>query len=330
MHCKCFKEYQQKADKSLIDDIFSEIGLKPEERVMLVRHIKNMLVEKLESKGVYTDDLNAEIEKGINYEQKKCGPMSSSDIDKDIDALMRRLSKGHEPFITNPNGKIDEDFMQGHAGDCWLLAAIKSISNNPKGLKILNDSISVNKFGDVTVYLKGVNKTYTIYKEELEGANELANGDGDIRALEIAVNRYFKETNRDSWDPYDRYDIEGNLSDVAYDILLGTGKSIKTQTGAWGAIYDFIFRNYNNSNIIEKAKRGDAIINVAVHDRECRSAKDENNNEIPIYEDHAYSVVDADDEYIYLVNPWDSSTRIKMTHDDFKYTFNSMRTVDLA
>ena len=81
----------------------------------------------------------------------------------------------------------------------------------------MNDSVKVNSDGSVTVTLKGVNKIYTISKEELESNIQLSSGDGDVRALEIAVNKYFEEER----GVRDRLDINGNWMTTAYTILVG-------------------------------------------------------------------------------------------------------------
>lgn len=297
----------------------------------MVRHILNTLLERLKSDGVYVDGVKEQLEKIIIQEQKKVGFMDADEIDLEVEELFYRIQRLCFDDGAAPNGKIDENFQQGSVGDCWLLAAIKSISNNPKGRKISDESIKVNSDGSVTVQLKGVNKTYTITKKELYGSKELSTGDLDVRALEIAVNRYLKEEYYSSWDSHAQYNIEGNREDVAYDILLGTGKT-KTNTGGWGIIYDYIFHCANNSSLIKKAKKGDAIINVATPLNITSSvcAQDTDGNEAAIVPHHAYSVIDADDDYVYLINPHDTSRILKMTHDDFKNTFTSWHTVDLT
>ena len=151
----------------------------------------------------------------------KIGFANADYLNTFVEQLKNRIKAGSRKntSITKPNGKIDEDFKQGNTGDCWLLASIKAISSRPKGLRILNDSIKVNNDGSVTVTLKGVNKTYTISKEELESNIQLSRGDGDIRALEIAVNKYFEEKRGLG----DQLDINGNRMFVAYYILTGQG-----------------------------------------------------------------------------------------------------------
>ena len=71
------------------------------------------------------------------------------------------------------NGQIDEAVFQGQEGDCWLISGILSLSYDDKGQELIKDAISKNPDGSYNVYFKGVDKSYTITKEELNSFNKL-------------------------------------------------------------------------------------------------------------------------------------------------------------
>jgi uncharacterized protein YvpB len=45
-----------------------------------------------------------------------------------------------------------------------------------------------------------------------------------------------------------------------------------------------------------------------------------------IYKNHAYSVVRSDEEYVYVINPWDSGKEIRLTHEEFKKAYQAVLT----
>ena len=319
--------------QGLIDAIMKEYGLPAQKRAELVSHITNAYIEYAKSKGVYTDDIQDRITQNINYERRKVGPMNGKNIEENLELLDVRITKSSfSQEKIAPNGKIDADFAQGGVGDCWLLGAIKAAANHPEASKMLDDLVSVDANGNVIVELKGPGKKYIITQEELYGSNELATGDMDARAIEIAVNKYFHDEYEHSWDPHKRNDIgEGGQSAMAFEVLFGKGGKNYVDESIYGNIYDILF-TVNNS-LIEKIKKGKAIAVASVTSMlkftPLKEGVNENGESVSITENHAYSVVDADDKYVYLVNPWDTSKVIKMTHEDFKDTFNSVDVLDM-
>ena len=242
--------------------------------------------------------------------------MNSKDIDEDIRALFdrhRQTSKLNNKLIP-ANGKIDATFNQGYVGDCWLLSAIKSLSIHPKGLEMLNDLISLNDKGNVTVQLKGVKRTYTIPKEELEGANEFAQGDLDIRAIELAVNKYLHEVGDHEGKP-NNAGINRFSSDIYY------GKHLSTP---YRILFDKPVDNDSKTNeeTIVKIKSGEYSTVVL----------SSNNCHIQEYyaKRHIYAVIGADDKYVYLSDPYSPDIKCSITHSNFIKFFNECYSTKLS
>lgn len=74
-----------------------------------------------------------------------------------------------------------------------------------------------NRLQKTTVYeLSGEEKEYVLTREELENAENLSNGDIDLRAFELAFLKYFQEYKPDGVD-----NLNGNWEKVAFSILSG-------------------------------------------------------------------------------------------------------------
>lgn len=222
--------------------------------------------------------------------------------------------------ISEPNGEIDSGFKQNSTGDCWLLASIKAIANSPKGLKILNDSLNVLPNGDVEVTLQGVNRTYTVTKFELNTNRELAHGDGDIRALEIAINKYFKEEGMINF----RTSIDnGNIMSLAYNILVKNSGHVQNALldsfRHPGTLYYIFTDDYIDSFNTKDKIITVSGINIFADDIHVNSAK--KNNAAVLVNSHAYAVLRSDKDYVYLVNPWDSENELKVPRKTFKEFF---------
>lgn len=318
---------KQTGGKSLFSDIIEERGLSTNARTTYIKHIVNAYFTYAKNQGINVNDLEQKFNKEITYQMEKFGFANADYLDVFLRQLKnRRLSVYSNTEISNPNGKIDEKFAQRSTGDCWLLASIKAISNSPKGLQILNDSIEVNSDGSVTVTLKGVNKTYTISKEELESNIQLAIGDGDVRALEIAVNKYFEEERGVNG----KLDIEGNWMYIAYGILVGD----KNIDDGRNNIFQFFangLENYKDidDELIDSFNDPNKITTVAAdgdkRDVQVMAGKIEQ----VLTTGHAYAVLRADSKYVYLVNPWKSDSEIKITREQFKEFFNEYNQMEL-
>lgn len=240
------------------------------------------------------------------------------------------ITYSHKPYDKIPtnnlmyadtaNGEVDQDFSQGMTGDCWLLASIKSLSNTEKGRQILKKSLTVNNDGSVTVNLQGVKKQYTISQYELKSRNDLSSGDMDVRALEIAVEKYMNENSYSNLPAFNSFD--GNKMSTAYEILTGKGGNlIKSGINFLGdylfGISDGQIDRFNDPNTIHTAAAVKSINKIS-------SGRGEDISSM-----HAYSILGSDKDYVYLVNPHNTANTIKLTRDEFKDCFNSVESVKL-
>lgn len=303
--------YKNMYGKSVFKAIMRSIFISSDTRAEAVKHINEMYMQAMKRDGVYTDDIYKLIDGHIDYAKNKFGRMNSRLIDRDLKTLSDRIkqTKLKKNIIYPANGKIDAKFNQGeYLLDCWLISAVKSLSVNPKGQKMLNDIMSSDKNGNVTVRLKGVGKKYTISKDELEGANELAQGDLDVRAIEIAIRRYFQETDH-------------NLSE-------------KIKNRFSGPIIHF--DEYNMYHGIHTLSRPYYILfgNPVVPD--SRPSEGTINNiktgeySTVVGNGHAFAVIGADDKYVYVSNPYNADKKLKKTHKEFLKSFNACYSTKLS
>ncbi len=272
--------------EGLIESINMEFGLDQEVIDKLIKHIKDCALKsgyKTEDVTFYTKDIVDDIKTH----------------DKDINKLnidINRLSNRHEVSndytdsnFVSANGKIDEKFRQGHIGDCWLVAGISAILECKGGKEVIENLLDYDeKTGNVTVNLKGFNKKYTITAEEIKNFNQLSIGDGDIRAIEIALDRYLKECAYED-ENFDYFDIDGNHTSFLFKALLGNAEEL--------TIEEAISKNVLNKKDIVLA------LGSAKNSKDIKATIEKNGVRVNIMERHAYAIVKSDSKYIYLKDP---------------------------
>lgn len=213
-----FEDYEVKSGGQTIIDKLLEI---PDEkqRTELLTHIKNTINEKLEKERtdvleLYCNDKET-VDKGITYIQSRLA--SEDNIKNSIETALAMI-KNSDYFIDVANGRIDKPTYQGNTGDCWLLAALNGIAETENGQQLLQKILEVDeKTGEITVKLCGGKKSYTVTKEELQKSSHLSKGDYDMRAVEIAFEKYFSEVK-----PNGIASINGNSALTALEILTGS------------------------------------------------------------------------------------------------------------
>lgn len=97
-------------------------------------------------------------------------------------------------YQNNADGKIGNTTSSRKNLDNNVASAIYAVANSDP--QLIKDCIKVNSNGSITVTLKGVGKSYTISAKELDKARDsgrYTQGDDDVLALEIAMEKYGKE-----------------------------------------------------------------------------------------------------------------------------------------
>lgn len=320
-------------EESLFSGIMGEMGLSMDDRMKFVKHIFSKLKEYYESKGVYADDLFTSFENELQKQKESWGPANAKNIDRMVKQLTQRSAERPYTDWQNvaPNGEVDADFQQGTTGDCWLLASIKAIANTPKGLEMLNNSIKVNKDGSVTVTLKGKNKTYTFSKNEIARSSHLSTGDLDVRAIEMAVNKYITEEGG-LYFYDDAVDINSNKAMAAFELL--TGKSmpgfLPFDSKGDKKLYPERYRKAKiTDEQIDNFNKPNHIATVSTSNKPNLKVMTPSSEEGVLVSCHAYTVVRSDSKYVYLINPWDTSLEIPIDRETFKEFFNQIQEMDL-
>lgn len=316
----------RKHDKQILSKIMESRKLNINDRINLIQKIFNKVYQSLEKKSINPSFFKEKVDEEILKQKKRFLPSNGEELDIwawRISRFTKKVTKNKEKPA---NGKIDQDFAQGCVGDCWALAGIKALANNENGLKILNDSIKLDNNKNVIVTLKGVNKTYKITQSELKKyQSKYSYGDADVRALEIAIDKYIQEKSN-SIDGYidnnNRNDIDGNYPSLLFYLLTGKGK------------LNFVDKMYNQ------------IRNVGDNDSDIENFNNKNKafvaitptNMSPVYindgkdlilEQHAYTIDHSDKNYVYLINPHDTSRTFAISIKDYKKYFKCTFEVDL-
>jgi len=228
-----------------------------------------------------------------------------------------------------PNGKIDKDFKQGATGDCWLLAGIAAKASTPEGLEDLNKMLSVDDKGNVTVEIEG--KQYKFSKEALESNKELSTGDLDVRALEAAVRSIRNESQNNtpsSWTGDKNVLNGGTINEMFHFLSFGKEGGGNTEWHSMDKDSDLAIDILKHNNTPDALGKKAMVAGTGNNDISNLKAFDENNNPVELVNHHAYAAIKADEEYVYLKNPHDTSQTLKMSHEDFKSAFTDFATQD--
>lgn len=320
---RIYRNYEERTGQAtLIEDIMTEVNLPYKEREGYINEIKSKIMQSAKMKGVMVYDLVEDYEiKQKDISRTEILPHTNND-DLLAAVIERVESKGREnKTLIKANGKIDENFTQGQRGDCWFLACIDSLSRSEKGKEILNNSLKADSKGNVTVTLQGVGKSYFVSAKELQEKGELANGDGDVRAIEIACSRYLND-NKDS--------LDGNFMNYGYQLLTGKGQKSKIKMFT-ESVYSKFF-DISDSNL-EKLKKdnivGTVCIAVQGNSYDKKEIENEDGNILEFITNHAYSIKEVKDNNVVLVNPHNTAEDITLSMKEFKSTFNNLDLVEL-
>lgn len=291
-----------------LNELMNLSKMSEEDKKECRKHLVDTLIKSYEDRKLYVADIKEDI-------------LSHLDDPKKFEVDYKRLISrgGSEPSdeeISEPNGEIDLDVVQGNIGDCWLIAGIKNLGHKKSGKEFLKNMLSVDKEKrTITVTFPAVSKSYTITFDEINKSNHLATGDGDARAIEIAVDRYIKEYAYsdidmltedlmksehadnvattmmiDDYDDNavkDRYDLNADHTQFFYKLLFGDGEIMEN--------IDMESSDFNNDNTLFSFGINEANAVMAYNSEE--------NTYIYLEDSHAYIIDSSDDKYIYLIDP---------------------------
>lgn len=239
------------------------------------------------------------------------------------------INKGYEPILTGQrqktvggfneaiygifnrdkgvNGEIDEAVFQGYEGDCWLISGILSLSYTDEGSKLIKNAISENKNGDYEVYFKGIDRTYTVTKEELEEANKSA----------------FKSGLGLEKSSYSTGDDDMLLIELAVEKIVNEGEiPIETIEGITGGSAYYLYQLFTDNETSyacgeDSVKDAESLLNYyKKYQDSCAMTLGIETSFANLEDDHAYAVKSYSGDSLTLVNPWDSTKEIKVSTND--------------
>lgn len=262
------------------------------------------LMDKNASEGLSLEEFSI-------LDQEKDGIIDTDEID-----TAETMAKNGRLFGDVSDGEIGH-FSQQQTGDCWFLTGLNELNQTEEGKAAIKEAITDNGNGTYTVNFRGADEEIIVTEEELNNNNNLgsggsyANGDIDVRILEIAADKWRIENEGTSTDT-------GGTLQQAANLLLGYGESdytdldVETRDGEeWitGSYYDIdetmaYLENYDENE-------GDYYENALFLAPEGHDSN--------IVSGHAYSIqsVDNANGTITIINPWDTTNPMTMTIDNF-------------
>lgn len=299
----CDDDFMGKRITQLLPQMIEKSNLSDKDKEECLDHIISLLEIVANKNGIYTDDIVSDINTHKSDARK---------FGVDYRRLISRAgTEPNEEQVSVPNGKVDLDFVQGGIGSCWLIAGLKAINVKQGGNDILNSMLKVdNEKREVTVELPGMGKSYVISFDEINSQNHLATGDGDVRAIEIAFDRFLKE---EAYEGITTMYGEGYFNDYM-DLEGGDAQNVLN------AILHVSERNtYDNLSKLDFNGPKDAHV-LSFDDNETliEIESDSESNSKFLDANHAYAVAGSDEEFIYLIDPREKGNKkIKVKRASF-------------
>lgn len=276
-------------DENLVEGIVGKRSLSETKKMEIIDYLINCVTEKASLANVYIGDISHDIDKNKTAPEKL-----------NVDFL-RALKRGsvQQTSCEAPNGRIDIPFKQGRTGDCWVLAGLISLDGKPELKKQLENQIQVDLVTkDVTVTLAGVGKKYLIKSDIIEKSNHLADSDGDVRAIEIAIDQYRKECAYDEKNSL-RLDVSAGAVDQFYKILFKD--------------CDIEYRSLQND---DNFNHSDTAYVMGTQEYSF-SAVDEDGKKVFVSGHHGIAISGSDNEFIFVRDPHNSAKVLKIKREEF-------------
>lgn len=272
---------------------------------------------------------------------------------REIQNLIDKPIKNIEPSFVNSvyltlmtnevniDGCIQDTQQSNKRGDCWLLTMLNCLRDSKWGAKLIKDSIKQDKNGDVVITFKGSKgpqKEFKVTKEEIISAREsgcYANGDDDVIAFELALEKYYKEYGHlhdraandgtvgaaiDGGNAYDKHDFVNLLSgeeSKSYSVFYEEDVSVNEKEQELDRILTEAFKGPDSPAIIVSFRY--------------------NTVNGKILSEHAYQVKNVvieknpktgkEEKYVILVNPHDSSKEEKIGLSELAIYMRTMQVI---
>ncbi len=299
--------------KSFIQFIMDKnLTMSLENREKLIRHIIDRSIGTPEDYNNNVrfdmDGLRKQAYDELNTQLNKIGTMDASRLEQILQS--KGFNTGYkDPNL--PNGKIDKMFSQGYAGDCWLIAPIMAIALTSNADKYFSKILSTDDLGNVSVNLNGAEKPYTITKQDIAYGGFLkgASGDGDVKAIEQAVEKRLVELGRTKKEALDG----GTIYD-AFILLVGQ-ENLKCYNLS-ELTPDFIKEKFNYKNNAAILGRYDSehVINKAFNSK---------GEPVELLSKHGFAVSRVDNNYVYFIDPNIGKEEYHISIEDLSKAFDT-------
>ncbi len=316
------KKYDEKSSHSLIKDNLSEfvknnINADNIEEFLLIygqkEFVKDLFINPRLSNELKDETFQYMFDIADKSAQQKYENYKKVGITSEIKSLKESLTEVKNYCI--PDGNFEGDISQTSKMDCIILGRLIAILSRPKGKQALEHLVETDGNGNSTVTFRGLDKKVTVsYKEFCDDKYfTYSEGNADVKVLEIAWNKLTRRIGG----------IDNPVSNYAFDVsLLGLNAQ-----GIPNPIYfnpnPFVLdkklcnehyrEDFNNPN--KAYVLGFNALNYVL--RLGVKLITEDGFERKLVPAHEYAVIKADDDYIYLKNPHDSSEVLKLKWNDF-------------
>ncbi len=215
--------------------------------------------------------------------QSVADSLATGNVRPDRFSCSRMQLEQYESNLAAANGRID-DFKQALRGDCYFLAAVKSLALSEDGQQLLAQNIKANSDGSYTISLPGakvakqwynekgfqneclITGEYTITKSAIDkvknySGNSYAYGDFEVILLELAMEAFRAEVNQTIKNTgvatNDIYSVGQTIEGDSDADVLSSGHSFDAVYVLTGKKSDFYFDYKKQDNPLKLYRYGE-------------------------------------------------------------------------